>query len=219
MANSQQSKRDRRDQARRERAEALKAAQRRQQYTRLAYGIGAVAAVAVVVVVMMTLGKGAGNPAPAGSVTVSGPARSEPLAQGDAVPSFTAPALTGNGTVDWSTYAGQKVVLSVWAPWCPHCQTELPVLSRVVATYSDVSLVTITTAVGQEPGPSPEQYMKDNNLSFPVAVDDADGTLAGAFGIQAFPTVYFVNSDGTVASEQEGEIPEADLQQLIESLT
>lgn len=61
--------------------------------------------------------------------------------------------------------------------------------------------------------------MKDHNLTFPVAVDDANGTLAKALGVQAFPTLYFVNSDGTVSSEKEGEIQTADLQQLIGALT
>jgi thiol-disulfide isomerase/thioredoxin len=214
-----QPKRERREQARRARAEALKAARRRQQYRRIAYAATAVAAVVVVVVVMTTLGNSGGKPAPEGSVHVSGPARDAPLAKGDPVPSFSAPALVGGGRVDWSTYAGKKVVLSIWAPWCPHCQVELPVLSNVVAGHPDVSLVTIVTAIGQEPGPSPEQYMKDHNLTFPVAVDNANGTLVEALGVQAFPTVYFVNSDGTVSSQQTGELSEAELQQLIGALT
>jgi thiol-disulfide isomerase/thioredoxin len=212
-------KRERREQARRARAEALKAAQRRRQYRRIAYAVTAVAVVAAVVVVMTNAGNNGGKPAPTASVHVSGPVRDVPLAKGDAVPSFSAPALVGGGQVDWSTYAGKKVVLSIWAPWCPHCQAELPVLSSVVAGHPDVSLVTIVTAIGQEPGPSPQQYMKDHNLTFPVAVDDANGTLAKALGVQAFPTLYLVNSDGTVSSEKEGEVPTAELQQLIGALT
>ena len=214
-----QPKRERREEARRARAEALRAAQRRRQYRRIAYAIAGVAAAVVVVVVMTTIGGNGGKPAPAGSVHVSGPTRDAPLAKGDPIPSFSAPALAGGGRVDWSTYAGKKVVLSVWAPWCPHCQVELPVLSRVMTGHPDASLVTIVTAIGQQPGPSPEQYMKDHSLTFPVAVDDADGTLAKALGIQAFPTVYFVNSDGTVSAQQTGELAEAVLQQMIGALT
>jgi peroxiredoxin len=216
---SKQTKRERKEQARRVRAEALRTSRRRRQYRRIAYAVAAVAAVAAVVVVMTTAGNNGGKPAPTGSVHVSGPARDTLLAQGDQVPSFSAPALIGGGQVDWSTYAGKKVVLSIWAPWCPHCQAELPVLSSVVAGHPDVSLVTIVTAIGQEPGPSPQQYMKDHNLTFPVALDDANGTLAKALGVQAFPMLYFVNSDGTVSSEKEGEVQTAELQQLIGALT
>jgi len=133
------------------------------------------------------------------------------------VPSFTAPELS-SGTVDWADYEGKPAVLSVWAPWCPHCQTELPILSDVMDTYPDVGFVTITTAIDAQPGPTPEQYMADNGLTFPVAVDDEQGTLAAAFGIQGFPTLYFVNSDGTVAAELEGEVEETTLRQTIDAL-
>lgn len=152
---SKRTKRERKEQARRARAEALRTSRRRRQYRLIAYAVAAVAAVAAVVVVMTTAGNNGGKPSPTASVHVSGPARDTLLAQGDQVPSFSAPALIGGGQVDWSTYAGKKVVLSIWAPWCPHCQAELPVLSSVVAGHPDVSLVTIVTAIGQEPGPSP----------------------------------------------------------------
>jgi peroxiredoxin len=215
---AKRTKRERREEARRARAEALRAARRRSRYRRIASAVAAIAAVAVIVSVMATAGGSGGKPAPSGSVHVSGPPRDEPLAQGDRVPGFSAPALVGGGKVDWSAYAGKKVVLSIWAPWCPHCQAELPVLANAVSGRPDVSLVTIVTAIGREPGPAPERYMEDHNLTFPVAVDDARGTLARAFGVQAFPTTYFVNSDGAVSSERTGELSEADLQQLIGAL-
>jgi thiol-disulfide isomerase/thioredoxin len=219
MADRERSKRARKDAARRARAEAERAAERRQRYARFAYAGAAVVAVVLVVVVMVTVGKGSGKPSPPGSVTVSGPARDRTIPKGEQIPSFSAPALSGGGRVDWSAFAGKKVVLPIWASWCPHCQAELPVLSRVVGGYPGVSLVSITSAVGQEPGPSPQRYMKDHGLAFPVAVDDADATLSRAFGLQFFPTVYFVNSDGTVASVRTGEVSEADLRTLIGALT
>jgi hypothetical protein len=57
----------------------------------------------------------------------------------------------------------------------------------------------VVTAIEDQPGPTPEEYMRDNDLAFPVAVDDDAGTIARALGIQGYPTLYFVSSDGTVA--------------------
>jgi len=216
---SQQSKRERQ----RARAEAKREAERRAQQRRnLGYALGGIALVAVVVVLVVAFmggsdGDGAG-PSQEGEVTVQGAPRDTPLQAGESVPSFTAPDLFG-GTVNWGDYAGSPAVLSVWAPWCPHCQVELPVLDQVMADYPDVGWVTIVTAVDAQPGPTPEEYMQDEGLSFPVAVDDDDGTLSSAFGIQGFPTLYFVNSDNTVAAEYEGEVDEATLRSTIDSLT
>lgn len=185
----------------------------------VAYAIvGASAILAAVVVLVLSVGgSGRGKPSAPGQVQASGPPRTSLLATGEKVPSFSAPAL-GGGRVDWSEYAGTPVVLALWAPWCPHCQNELPVLDRVAERFPDVELVTIATSIGKQTGPSPAEFMKDHGLAFPVAIDDADGTLARAFGLQYFPTIYFVKSDGTVMQAQEGEIPEATLQALFGSL-
>jgi len=207
----------------RARAEARREAElRAQQHRYLGIALGGVAlvvAVAVFVVVLIGQGDGDGTgPSAPGEVTVQGSPRATPLQAGEAVPAFTAPELAG-GTVEWSTYAGKPVVLSVWASWCPHCQVELPVLDRVMKDYAGVGFVTIVTATGVRPGPTPEEYMLENQLDFPVAVDDEGETLAAALGIQGFPTLYFVDSDGTVAAQLSGEVAEADLRSTIESLT
>jgi thiol-disulfide isomerase/thioredoxin len=205
-------------------AEARSAARRRQSRRRtLAYLLGGAALVAVIALAVFALAgdggsSGGGSPSQAGKVSTSGPARTEPLAAGEAVPEYSAPAI-GGGTTSWSDAAGSPTVLSVWAPWCPHCQVELPLLNRVMRDYPGVRWVTIVTAIGESPGPDPTAFLQDNGISAPTAIDDARGTLASAFGIRGFPTLYFVGSDGVVVQEMEGEVDEATLRSTIESLS
>lgn len=201
-------------------AEARAAARRKQQQRRTigrALGGLALAAALIVAVVVVTGAEDGAGPSRAGDVTVDGPALSEPLVAGQAIPDFSAPGLAG-GTVAWSDYEGGPTVLSIWAPWCPSCQKELPILDRVVREFPGVSLVTIVTAIGDKPGPTPEGYLADNGLTFPAAVDDRAGTLAEAFGITGFPTLYFVNADGTVAEYGVGELSETRLREAIGAL-
>jgi thiol-disulfide isomerase/thioredoxin len=220
MANGtpmQLTKRDRQ----RAREEAQRRQERRAERTRTLVTVaGLVLIAAVVLVVVLLMGEedgGVAGPSTAGDVTVEGMPRSAPLQPGEGVPAFTAPDLFG-GTVSWQDYLGSPVVLPVWAAWCPHCQAELPVLDRVMKDYPDVGFVSVVTAIGAQDGPTPEQYMQDSQLDFPVAVDDAEQTLAAGLGIQGFPTLYFVNSDGTVAVGLEGEVDEATIRATIESL-
>jgi len=219
VSSAKQSKRVRQ----RERAEARAAARRHQeQRRRLAIVLGGLALVAVVVLAVMALSsrseeEGAG-PSTTTQVTAGGGPRTEPLAVGEAVPDFSAPGLAG-GTVAWSDYAGEPAVLSVWAPWCPHCQVELPVLDSVMREFPGVGFVTVVTSIGDQPGPAPDVYMRENDLAFPVAVDDANETIAAALGITEFPTLYFVASDGTVAQYLTGEVDEETLREVVGSLT
>lgn len=221
---------------RRLKAEQLRAAQRRREQRRtIGYTVGAIAVIAVAVAVVAGLSGGSGaegpiRPSAASQVSISGAPRSAMLAVGDPVPAFSAPGFhmeaDGGGDftisrsrIDWAEYGGTPTVLSIWAPWCPHCQVELPVLSAAVAKYPDVKLVTVVTSIGAHPGPTPNGYLADHGLTFPAAIDDARGTLAQALGVQAFPTLYFVRSDGTVAFAQEGEVASNVLQQELSQLS
>jgi len=157
------------------------------------------------------------GPSDASDVSTSGTPRTEPLSVGDRVPTFRAPGVFG-GTVEWEAYAGRPAVLSIWAPWCPHCQAELPILDAVVRDHPGLGFVTIATAVDPAIPPSPDTYLREHGLEFPAAVDDAKGTLGSAFGIRGFPTIYLVGSDGRVVRTFEGEIDEATLHEAIGSL-
>ncbi len=187
----------------------------------LGYLLGAAALVAAVVLVVLASSGDDGEtvgPSRMGEVSVSGPARAEPLTTGEAVPDFAAPAI-GGGTMRWSDRAPGPVVLSVWAPWCPHCQVELPVVERIMRDYAGVRFLTVVTSIGDKPGPDPATFLSDHGIAAPTAVDDSAGTIAGALGIRGFPTLYFVGSDGTVVRELEGEVDEATLREVIGSLT
>jgi hypothetical protein len=81
-------------------------------------------------------------------------------------------------------------------------------LDRLAREFPSVNVVTVATAVGLHPGPTPEQFVQQFGLTFPVAVDDEHGTIASALGVRGFPLVYYVGADGKVVSVQEGEAPE-----------
>jgi thiol-disulfide isomerase/thioredoxin len=149
-------------------------------------------------------------------VKIAGQARGA-LQQGETVPEFSAPNLFG-GRVSWSDYAGKPTVLVIWAPWCPHCQKELPLLGRIAPDYPGVQIVTVATAIGREPGPTPDQLMADSNLDSPTAVDDDNGTLMSGLGVEGFPTSYYVKADGTVMQMTSGETPEDQLRSLFEQV-
>lgn len=190
------------------RAAQRKAAKRKRQMMTV---WAPIAVIAVIVVVALSLGggrEGGGKVSSSGQVKVDGPALSSELKPGDEVPSFSAPGLNG-GTVSWEP--GTPTVMTIWAAWCPHCQVELPILNKVKDSYPDVETVSIVTAQGDQPGPTPEDFVRKNDITIPVAVDDGGQKLMKAMGVQGFPTLYFINADGTVLRQSGGEPTEAEL--------
>jgi thiol-disulfide isomerase/thioredoxin len=225
MAEAANSRKQTKRERQRAAAEARAVARKRQEQRRtLAYVLGGVALIAVVVLAVLAFtggdepAEGGVRPSAAGDVTTSGSPRASLLEIGEAVPDFSAPGIGGDN-VGWSDFAGSPAVVSVWAPWCPHCQVELPLLSDVMQDFGDVEFLTVVTAIGDSPGPDAGEFLREHGITAPTAVDDAAGTLAQAFGIQGFPTLFFVNSDGTVAQALEGEVDAETLRAVIGSLS
>lgn len=167
--------------------------------------IGLGALVLVLILVAAFAGGESPDAADEGTVTIareSGPT----LQVGEAVPEFSAPTLDGSGTITWSDYVGTPTVLAVWASWCPHCQAELPRLAAALENHPNIQMVSVTTAIGQNPGPTPQGYMDSEGLTFPVATDDSNNTLMKGLGVASFPTTYFVGHDGNVVEATVGEV-------------
>ncbi len=199
----------------RRRAEAARANAGRRS-TGLWIGLGVLAAVVVAAAVAFGGGQESATP-PTGTVSIaraSGPM----LAVGEAVPDWSAPSLSGDGELAWAGAVGQPTVLAVWAPWCPHCQAELPRLDAALASHPDVEMVSVATAIGAQPGPTPQEYLDSEGLDFAVGVDDEANTIMTGLGVSSFPTTYYVASDGTVLDVTTGEVDPARLDQILATL-
>ena len=195
------------------------AERRRRQRRLMLIGGGVLTVVLVIGAVALSGGDDTGgtSPAPAGQVTIDR-APGPQLQVGDTIPAFTAPML-GGGTMTWDDYLGTPTVLAIWAPWCPHCQAELPRLSAGVDAHPGVQMASVVTAIGQEPGPTPEGYLASHGLTFPVGVDDAAMTILQGMGVQSFPTTYYVDPSGTVVDVTVGEVPDDQLTQILDDLS
>ncbi len=193
---------------------------RRRQQRRAAVGALVVLTIAVVIGAGLLSGgeegTGGTGPAASGEVTIARAAGPQ-LQVGETIPAFTAPTL-GGGTMTWDTYVGTPTVLAIWAPWCPHCQVELPRLSAGVDAHPGIQMVSVATAIGQNPGPTPEEYLASEGLTFPVGVDDANGTILSGMGVASFPTTYYVDGTGTVVDVTVGEVPPDQLGRILDDL-
>jgi thiol-disulfide isomerase/thioredoxin len=141
------------------------------------------------------------------------------LKVGDTAPQFS--IATNAGTFDLGGVS-TPVLLEVFAPWCPHCQKEAPVLNGLAAKYAGkVAIVAVSgDAVDYDHNTAESEsnvhvFADQYQTRYPIAFD-RDLKVASLYLRQGFPSVYVIDKNKRIRFEQEGEIPEAVLVKAID---
>ena len=144
---------------------------------------------------------------------------------GDSLPGFSgegtdaalgavAPVLRGAGPTGnvVTTEPGAPTLLVFLAHWCPVCQREVPVLVNwfndgLVPDNLDVIAVTTSTDPSA-PNFPPSTWLANEKWPavWPIMADSGANDAANAFGLNAFPFMTLVSSDGKVLWRHSGEI-------------
>jgi cytochrome c biogenesis protein CcmG/thiol:disulfide interchange protein DsbE len=175
-------------------------------------------------------------PTTTGPSSASGAGSSaEPVISGPQLPQFQNPdgdpavGLPAPEVAGWD-FAGKPVRIAhdgrpkaivFLAHWCPHCQTEVPLIEAWVKAGdvpSGVDLISVATSIDPaRPNYPPDAWFQREGWTVPLIVDPTN-SVARAFGLAAFPYWVFVGADGTVRARAVGEIPIADLEAAIRGL-
>lgn len=114
-----------------------------------------------------------------------------------AAPSFDLVTLAGEA-YSKESLKGRPALLMFWAPWCPVCRKELPVLGRFYQQEKPAQLRVISIGFADRQG-NVEAYVKAHpeTFVFPTAYDE-DNWVSRAFKITATPTFVLLDSNGTI---------------------
>ena len=132
--------------------------------------------------------------------------------------SFEAPAITLdnlNGRQrSLREYAGQVVLVNLWATWCPPCAAEMPEFQRYYERHRDSGFTVIAINDG-ELAPEVGQFAADYGLTFPIWLDPTYEATERAFRAGNLPTSYVIDRHGTVRLMWIGAISESNLQKFV----
>ena len=97
-----------------------------------------------------------------------------------------------------STLLGQPVLFHFWATWCPICDLEKNSVESIAQDYPVISI-----ASWSEGATEVEKYMLDNQLTFPVMLDNS-GQLAQSFGLKGVPASFILSPGGEISFVETG---------------
>lgn len=138
----------------------------------------------------------------AAAITVKEPELPEvPVKIGDVL-SFETTDLDGNPVKSEDLFAGHKVtMINVWGTWCTHCIIELPDLEELSHELEEKGCQLVglcDDALGGDEAILTEakQILEENGVTYTNIVQTED--LRQTLQLSAFPTTYFVDSEGKV---------------------
>jgi thiol-disulfide isomerase/thioredoxin len=115
-------------------------------------------------------------------------------------PAYTFTTLE-QGSASFASFAGKPTLVAVWAPWCGVCKVESGNVSRARAWLGEranvVSVATSFQDVSQVRG-----YMQAQGVDYPVLLARED--FQQVMHIEAFPTVFVLDSQGRIVSSMTG---------------
>ena len=155
-------------------------------------------------------------------VEVTGTLPSMPTGGTDPAVGQAAPSVTGS-TFDGQTVTigqdGRAKLVMFLAHWCPHCRAEVPVITDWLASNGmpdDVDLYAVSTGVSADaPNYPPSEWLEREGWPVTTIADDADSSVAAAFGLRSYPYFVAIDADGNVVARTSGELTVEQLDQLL----
>jgi len=115
-------------------------------------------------------------------------------------PTYTFTTLE-QGTASFASFAGKPTLVAVWAPWCGVCKAESDNVSRARAWLGDrAHVVSVSTAYNDVS--EVRKYMAAQGVDYPVLLAQDD--FQKLMHIEAFPTVFVLDSQGRIVSSMQG---------------
>lgn len=118
--------------------------------------------------------------------------------------------------VSLSDYRGKIVFLNFFTTWCKFCDQEMPEFQAASEKYADDVEFLLIDVFTQERVSEDDVYAwyEERNLTMEMLVD-VDGTLSKSYPVQAFPTTFFIDRDGSVIAYYPGAMSEAVIDEVV----
>lgn len=139
-----------------------------------------------------------------------------PIVVGDTMPNLEL-ELYGEGTQPLHQYAGDIVVLNVWASWCEPCVREMPELMEFANANNAVTVVTVNMQTREFRASDAIDFINEQDLNLPVLLDE-DGEFLEKVQPQNFPMTYILDENMEVHEVVTGEVHAEMLQEKVDKL-
>jgi thiol-disulfide isomerase/thioredoxin len=104
--------------------------------------------------------------------------------------------------LDLAGHKGKVVYLDFWASWCKPCRASFPWMNSLLSKYPADKFTVITINLDAETSEM-QRFLDKIPATFDI-YQDASGSIAEKFQLEAMPTSYLIDADGKVVGKHIG---------------
>ena len=116
-------------------------------------------------------------------------------------PAFEVTSLDGT-RFNLDAMGGRVVLIDFWATWCGPCNEELPHVKKIAKEFAGEPLVILSVSWDDDEAKW-QQFIQKNEMTW-MQYRDANHTLSNAFGVNAIPHYFVIDTDGGLTTEMVG---------------
>ena len=116
-------------------------------------------------------------------------------------PPFEVTALDGT-RFNLDAMGGRVVLIDFWATWCGPCNEELPNVKKIAKEFAGEPLVILSVSWDSDDAKW-RQFIQKNEMTW-MQYRDANHALSDAFGVNAIPHYFVIDTDGGLTTELVG---------------
>lgn len=97
-------------------------------------------------------------------------------------------------------YAGQPLLLNVWATWCDPCREEMPSIERLYRDYRGRGLRVVALSIDDAASaPLVREFVQEHKLSFDV-LHDPKSAVMSLYGVLGVPQTFLISRAGDIVA-------------------
>lgn len=140
------------------------------------------------------------------------------IQRGNMAPDFSLTTTEGE-VIKLSNLRGKKVIVNLWATWCPPCRAEIPDMQAFYEANKDngVVILGVNLTATETSLENVAAFVKTYGMTFPVLLD-VDKEVGSQFQAISIPTSYIIDSRGVIREKFIGPMDQEKIEKMISSL-
>lgn len=122
---------------------------------------------------------------------------------GSRAPDFLALNVRTGESASLADYAGEVILLNIWATWCPPCEAEMPSIQRLYEVLGPRGLEVVAVSIDKGDPEFVLDWVTERDLTFDILQDRA-GKIEHIYQTTGVPETFIIDRAGVIIKKEIG---------------